>query len=75
MGREELLGTLDEGVILVGVSSDRVERGGLDARKPAISAWRRNKALASSLRNARQLKGWGAGVEGCPKGGEGSGES
>lgn len=28
VGREELLGTLDEGVILVGVSSDRVEKGG-----------------------------------------------
>lgn len=67
------MGTLDEGVILVGVSSDRVEKGGLDARKPAVCARRRNKALAGSLPNACQLKGWGAGVEGCPEGRRGEG--
>lgn len=68
MGREELLGTLDEGAILVEVSSDGVEKGGLDARKPAISARRRNKALAASHPNAFQLKGWEVRVEGCHEG-------
>lgn len=75
MGREELLGTLVERAALVGVSSDGVERGGLDARKLAVSALRRNKALAGSHANAFQLtreRGAGVGWGDVTKGGEGS---
>lgn len=74
MGREELLGSLDEGTTLVRVSSDGMEREGLDARKPAISARRRNKALAGSHPNAFQLKELGVGVERVPRREERRGE-
>lgn len=33
VGEEELLGTSEEGAMLAGVSSDRMERGGLNARR------------------------------------------
>lgn len=66
MGEEELQGTKDEGAMLAGVSSDKVGGGGLNARKAAISARRRNKAEAGSHPNGFQLK------EDATKGGEGS---
>lgn len=66
MGEEELLGTSLERAMLAGVSSDRVEMGGLNARKAAISARGRNKAVVGSHPNAFRLK------EDATEGGQGS---
>lgn len=52
--------------MLAGVSSDRVEMGGLNARKAAISARGRNKAVVGSYPNAFRLK------EDATEGGQGS---